>query len=259
MTPPAAAAAPRTRTRRATPPPRRVSGPARGKARTTGATVAAPPALALRIGGAVHGLAEHHFLDRLIRGRAWIGILAVGLMGIVFMQVSMLRLNAGIGTAVEKSATLERQNSAMRAEISELSSGERIAAEALQLGLFLPQGTPRYLHAGSMDARRAAASISAPGENVIPSATTTVTAPVDPTVSTTPVLGATGITPTPGGQPTATPEAAATPAAADPAATTTPATTATQTTPVAQEQAAAPPPASDTSDTGGVDASGQVG
>ncbi|MCW2990345.1 MAG: hypothetical protein JWM73_939, partial [Solirubrobacterales bacterium] len=199
MTPPAAAAAPRTRTKRATPPPRRVSGPARGRA--PGA-IAGPPPLALRLGGAVHGLAEHHYLDRIIRGRAWIGILAVGLIGIVFMQVSMLRMNAGIGSAVEKSSVLERENSATRAVISELSSGDRIAAEALKLGLVLPPGTPRFLNARGVVASRAAASITAPGEGIIASATTTTTvAPaLDPT-ATTPVLGQTGVAPAPGATP----------------------------------------------------------
>ncbi|MEJ7784662.1 MAG: hypothetical protein WKF96_07650, partial [Solirubrobacteraceae bacterium] len=246
-------------------PPRRVSGPVRG--RSTSATVASPPPLALRLGGAVHGLAEHHVLDRLIRGRAWIGILAVGLIGIVFMQVSMLRLNAGIGAAVEKTSTLERQNSALRASISELNAGERIAAEALQLGLVLPSGTPRFLNAEGVVASRAAASIAPPGEGIVPSATTPETPLVDPATSTTPVLGQSGVT--------ATPEPAATtpgttapgtaPAATDPSATSEPTTPvdhhaappATVTTaPPAQEQAAAPPP---TAESGGVDASGQMG
>lgn len=264
MTPPAAAAAPRTRTKRAAPPPRRVSGPARGRARSTGATVAAPPPLALRLGGAVHGLAEHHFLDRLIRGRAWIGIIAVGLIGIVFMQVSMLRLNAGIGGAVEKASTLERQNAAMRAEISELSSVDRLAAEALKIGLVLPPGTPRFLNARGADAARAAASITVPGEGVVPSALPAVTEPVDP-LSTTPVLGQTGVAPAPETATTDTTVTAASPAATDPAATdptaaahTTHTTEPTASTeaPPAQDQAAAPPP---TAESGGVDASGQVG
>lgn len=268
MTPPAAAAAPRTRTRPATSPPRRVSGPARGKARTASA-VASPPPLALRLGGAMHGLAEHHFLDRIIRGRAWIGILAVGLIGIVFMQVSMLRLNAGIGQAVEKAGTLERQNAAISATISELSSGDRIAAEAIELGLVLPAVTPRFLDARGADGRRAVATITAPGVDMVPS--TLVTAPVDPAViGTTPVLAQTGVAPAPETasttETTAVPVAQDATATSDPAATTTTTDstatttdTAATTTPTTDQaaftQTAAPPPA----DTGGVDASGQIG
>ncbi|MFL5846451.1 MAG: hypothetical protein ACJ762_17335 [Solirubrobacteraceae bacterium] len=270
MTPPAAAAAPRTRTRRATPPARRVSGPARGKQRSAAAAIASPPPLALRLGGAVHGLAEHHYLDRLVRGRAWIGILAVGLMGIVFMQVSMLRLNAGVGSAIEKTSVLERENSALRASISELSSGDRIAAEASQLGLVLPPGTPRFLNARTADAQKAASSITSPGEGIVPSMNA-----VDTTLSatsTTPVLSQTSIAPvadtttatqseTPVAPATGTTDPAATTTSSTATTTDTTATTAapTETTqPTTQQTAVAPPPA-DPATTGGVDASGQVG
>jgi hypothetical protein len=261
MTPPAAAAATRTRTNRTAAAPRRVSGPARG--RTRAAAVAAPPPLALRLGGAVHNLAEHHFLDRLIRGRAWIGILAVGLMGIVFMQVSMLRMNAGIGEAVEKTSTLERENSAMRAAISELSSGDRIAAEAAKLGLILPAGTARFLDARGTDARKAASMIGVPGENIVPSMTPAETEqPVDP-ASTTPVLSQSSIAPTSDSSPTTesgapvTTESTTATTTTDPAATTTSTPPTTQTTDPAATQTTAPPPT--TASTGGMDASGQVG
>jgi len=265
MTPPAAAAAPRTRIRPSTAPPRRVSGPAHKRSERT---VPSPPPLALRLGGAVHGLAEHHLVDRLVRGRAWIGILAIGLIGIVFMQVSMLRLNAGVGAAVEKAGVLERQNSALRASISELSSGERIAAEALQLGLVLPAGTPRFLNAEGVVASRAAASIAPPGEGIIPSASTTETTALDPAATTTPILGDSGVTaaqdpaaitaaPAAGASdPSASADPAVQPAAPATTTTTTPPAQEQTTAPPAQEQAAAPPP---TAQTGGVDASGQVG
>lgn len=217
MTPPAAAAtAPRTRTRRTTPPPRRVSGPVRGRA--AAGTVAAPPPLALRLGGAVHTIAEHHLLDRLVRGRAWIAILAVGLMGIVFMQVSMLRMNAGIGAAVERSSTLDRQNSGLRASISELSSGDRIAAEASKLGLVLPPGTPRFLDARDADAAKAVKSMTPPGEGIMPSA---VEATMVAAVPTVPVLADTGVAP----DPTTATLAEAPVTTTDPAATTTTTTT----------------------------------
>lgn len=218
MTPPAAAAAPRTRSRaqpRRT-PPRRVSGPVRGRA----AARPAPPRLAVRLGGAVHGIAEHRLLERVIRGRAWIAIVGIGLIGIVFMQVSMLRMNAGIGRAVERSSLLERQNSAMRASISELSSGDRVAAEAAKLGYVLPPGgSVRFLDASSADAARAASSIRPPGEMLpLIGAETTE----DPAAATLPETGM-----------TADPALAAAPA--DPGAATT--TTTTESTPPPAETA----------------------
>ncbi|MDX6664204.1 MAG: hypothetical protein QOG68_410 [Solirubrobacteraceae bacterium] len=240
MTPPAAAAAPRTRTKRVTPPPRRVSGPARGRA-----AVAGPPPLALRLGGAVHGLAEHRWLDRVIRGRAWIGILAVGLIGIVFMQVSMLRLNAGIGRAVDAAGTLERENSAIRASISELSAGDRIESEATRLGLIVPASTARFLDARNADASRAAAAIVAPGSVPPAAAAPPVTTPI-------PTLAATGVAPS--SATTTTPAPTTTTASTTTTSTPPPATTQTQATPGAT--AAAPPPA----DSGGAaPGTGQAG
>jgi hypothetical protein len=263
MTPPAAAVAPRTRTKRHAPPPRRVSGPARGRAAAT--TVAAPPPLALRLGGAVHGLAEHHLLERIVRGRAWIAILGVGLIGIVFMQVSMLRMNAGIGQAIERAGTLERENAAIRASISELSSGDRIAAEASKLGLILPPGTARFLDARGADARRALASMTAPGQGIVPSVTSLAPA----AISTVPTLADTSVAPT-----TATSTATMAPDGTAPVtpsptttAPTTAAATATATPPAAQTQTQASPaasqqtaqPAAAPASTGGADATGQAG
>lgn len=125
-------------------------------------------------------------LDRLVRGRAWIAIVAVGLLGIVFMQVSMLRLNAGISTAVSQAESLERQNSTLRQQITQLGSDERIQAAATQLGMTMPAaGDVRYLDARRVDAKRAARAITPPD-------------PVAPVASTTaPVVGATATQATP--------------------------------------------------------------
>src|SRR5204863_8945655 len=113
----------RPRPRRVPNAPRRVSGPSGGR-RAARAAVAAPMPVALRLAAAVHAVAEHRFLDRIIRGRAWIAVVGVGLIGIVFIQVSMLRMNAGIGRAVEQASTLERQNAALQASVSQLSPGD---------------------------------------------------------------------------------------------------------------------------------------
>jgi outer membrane biosynthesis protein TonB len=102
-------------------------------------------------------------LDRLVRGRAWIAIVAAALIGIVFMQVSMLKLNAGVSRAVTAADTLERQNSTLRADISKLDSGERVQDAAANLGMTTrPAGDVRYLDAERASAARAAASIKPP-------------------------------------------------------------------------------------------------
>ena len=197
--------------------PRRVSGPTRS----------APAGAPVRRGSTgvferLRALPETRVVDGLLRGRAWIWLIGLLLGGIVAMQVSLLKLNAGISRAVTTSGTLERQNADIESEIAQLSSGERVRAAAAQDGMVTPAaGAVEYLHArghrdATLAARRmeppsdAAAAIMANGgrEPGVLAAVTTepeVTAP-DPAAAAT-------ATPTP----TATPVPTATP---DPTAVT---------------------------------------
>jgi cell division protein FtsL len=144
---------------RPVPSPRRVSGPA--KPRAASATTA--PGFLIGAAGLARTLPDSRALDRLIRGRTWVAVIAVALIGIVAMQVHMLGLNAGIGRSVEKATTLEQENTALRLDVSRLSSGERIAAEAQQLGLVMPNaGEVRYADVHAGDASRAARTMKAP-------------------------------------------------------------------------------------------------
>ena len=141
---------------RPVPGPRRVSGPTR--TRPAAATTA--PGILVGAAGLARTLPDSRALDRLIRGRTWVAVIAVALIGIVAMQVHMLGLNAGIGRAVEKATTLEQQNTALRLEVSRLGSGDRIATEAQQLGLVMPNaGEVRYTDVHATDATRAAKSM----------------------------------------------------------------------------------------------------
>jgi cell division protein FtsL len=136
---------------RAVPPPRRVSGPTR-----RAAPAAAAPGILLGAAGLARTLPDCRAVDRLIRGRTWVAVIAVALIGIVAMQVHMLGLNAGIGRAVEKTTTLEQQNTALRMEVSRLGSSDRIAAEAQRLGLVMPNaGEVRYVRSHDTDSSRA--------------------------------------------------------------------------------------------------------
>jgi cell division protein FtsL len=169
MTPPAAATSHRSRKLRRSPvprAPRRVSGPRRppraALAGAGGAAVARPP-LSLRLGRRAMRVGDARVLDRLVRGRAWIAIVAAALIGIVFMQVSMLKLNAGVSRAVTAADTLERQNSSLRADISKLGSGERVQDAATNQGMVTPAaGDVHYLNAQAASGARAAASIKPP-------------------------------------------------------------------------------------------------
>jgi cell division protein FtsL len=212
--------------------PRRVSGPAAPRA------VPAPRPYT-SVFERIRALPDHRVIDRLLRGRIWICFIGVALMGIVAMQVSMLKLNSGISRAVETSATLERQNSDMEASIARLASGERIRAAADRTGMVTPAaGEVHYLRVrGAADAARAArrmrpasdeAKALMANHGVVPGSL--MAAPVLPATTTAPTTSA---TPAPTATPVATP--AATPAvtpAPTPAATAQPAATPPPTAPL---------------------------
>ena len=121
--------------------PRRVSGPARGRQLRRGRATLGARALA-----GLRALPDHGIVERLTRGRLWIGLIGCLLLGLVSMQVALLKLNAGIGRAVQQGANLERRNGELRAQISRLGSEERIQAMGAKLGLIMPDaGHVTYL------------------------------------------------------------------------------------------------------------------
>ncbi len=175
MTPPAAsaaAAAPALAPRRSNSPwrapatrsPRRVSGPARAgsnhpaRHRTRGWS---GPAHAV---GLAEAVATHRLLDRLIRGRVWIGVIAFALIGIVTMQLVLLKLNAGIGRSLVRETLLQRENATLSAENSEVAAGEQVEAQAEHAGMqLIPEGALRFLTAHpASDVGKAVAALSAP-------------------------------------------------------------------------------------------------
>jgi hypothetical protein len=154
MTPPppaaAASAAPAVHPRRLPPAParrpRRVSGPLAAPA--PAAPAPAAPASARGAARPASALIEHPLLDRLIHGRAWIGIVAFALIGIVTMQLGLLKLNAGIGRALEHEAALQRENSALSVENSEVAAGDTVELQAAHMGMQpIPSGSLRFLSA----------------------------------------------------------------------------------------------------------------
>jgi len=213
-------------------PPRRVSGPAKAAGRGPVAA-GATGGLLLGAAGLARTLPDSRALDRLIRGRAWVAVIAVALIGIVAMQVHMLGLNAGIGRAVEKTSTLEQQNTSLRLEVSRLSSGERIAAEASRLGLVMPNaGEVRYTDVHTTDAARAARIMRSPDPDLAAQAKAAVQAGLG--------TGASALAPESAQTaPGEAPAPVADPAAPAPAAATEP--TAAQVQPQAPEQAQAAP------------------
>jgi len=162
-----------------------------------------------------------------LRSRGCILLIGILLGGIVAMQVSLLKLNAGISRAVQASSTLERQNADLEDSIARLSSGERIRRAAANAGMVSPPaGDIGFLQSrGSRDAALAAVRMQPPSAQakalmanggIDPNATPVPTPTPAPAAAITPSPSVTTATPTP----------AATP---DPAAAQ--ATTATPTSP----------------------------
>ena len=171
MTPPAAAAAPAVHPRlpadpdRRTPRgPRRVSGPGRRGGADRPADRRRPGRVVLGLVRAFDGLAQHRLLDRLIRGRAWIALVAFALIGIVTLQLGLLKLNGAIGRALEHEALLQRQNSALSIENSEMTAGDSVELRAARMGMeLIPPGALRFLRARQRIYNgRAAAALSSP-------------------------------------------------------------------------------------------------
>jgi len=209
-------ARPRSRPAPARPATRRVSGPLRPA--PAGAGAGAVRRGTTGVFERIRALPETRVVDGLLRGRAWIWLIGVLLGGIVAMQVSLLKLNAGISRAVTTTATLERQNADLEADIARLSSSDRVRTTALAEGLVTPPpGGVEFLRSrGERDATGAARRMQPPSEEAaaimqnggrepgVLAADPATVAPTDPT--TEPVdPAATTTTPDPAATTTAPP------------------------------------------------------
>jgi hypothetical protein len=190
-------------------PPRRRSG----HAPTRRPRPASPPdarrRAALALGRFVEARTQG-LLDRLLRGRVWVGFVGALLAGIVFLNVSLLQLNQDIARTTVHASALDRQNSILRARLSALDSSERIQRLAVQHGMTMPApGQYRYLRArpwldSELAARRAVPPRSlAPAAPAVAQSTPPPPTPATAAAETTPAPPATATTP-----PTATATAA---------------------------------------------------
>ena len=143
------------------PRPRRVSGPARRGVADRAARRRAGDERGIALGliAALDRLSRH----RAPGGRTWIGLVAFALIGIVTLQLGLLKLNAGIGRALEHEAVLQRENAALSIENSEMASSSRITSWAARQGMEpVPMESLRFLDARpGIDVTRAAAALSA--------------------------------------------------------------------------------------------------
>ena len=184
-------------------------------------------------------LPDSRLFDRLLRGRAWVVLLGVLLIGLVALNVSLLKLNAQAGRNAETAKALRVHNNELRAKVSRLASGERLQRVGRQLGLAMSSaGRVRYVSIGRADAKRAARALASPTWTVgftfppLPTASLpALAAQTAPAAPTPPAAGTTG------------PGAQTQPAAGVPAGAGTPATRQAQPASGVPAQPQAQPPA----------------
>jgi cell division protein FtsL len=193
-------------------PARRSSGPGRQATAAAGArALPLPQRLEFpRLGPATAGL-----LDRLLRGRAWVLLVGTLLVGIVFFNVDVLRLNRSIAGVSERATKLKQENARLLLEEAKLASSTRIQQAAAANGMVMPApGDVHFLKVGRLNALHAAQRMTIPAP-VTPPPATSQTQQTPGTVAPPAGAGATSPTTT-----TTNP----------PSGTTTPTTTGTGTT-----------------------------
>ncbi|HEY2714738.1 MAG TPA: hypothetical protein VGI73_00800 [Solirubrobacterales bacterium] len=118
--------------------------PARGPSRraTPGSRVAAGgrliPLAAARTAVAVRELPDSGLVVRLTRGRAWIGVLGVLLVGIVALNVVTLSFAASSSKIDERNTVLEQENSALLGRLAGVESAKKTRHAASERGLAMP-------------------------------------------------------------------------------------------------------------------------
>jgi hypothetical protein len=179
---PARRTAPAPAPSRTSPPPKKRKAPARKGAAAPAkaparraparkpATKRAPagrPKLAVvagRTAVAVRELPDSSLVMRMTRGRAWIAVLGVLLVGIVALNVATLSFAATLGQIDQQVTTLEEENSMLSGREAKHYSTARIRGEATAVGLSMPTTEePRVIEFEPADVATAASRLAAAG------------------------------------------------------------------------------------------------
>jgi hypothetical protein len=126
--------------------------------------VAGAEPLLLKILAVPASLVGHRLFDRLVASKAWIGLVAFALIGIVSLQLGLIELSGGIGRTLAREEALQRQNAALAVANSEIAAGEQVYSGAEKLGMQpAPSGLLRPLTANPRsDPQTAAGALSTP-------------------------------------------------------------------------------------------------
>ena len=109
-------------------------------------------------------LPDSGLVVRLTRGRAWIAVLGVLLVGIVALNVVTLSFAASSGKTDEAITALDQENSILRGRDARLSGIGAVRNAAVPLGLTMPNTEEIHVtEAGPRDVATAAARLAAAG------------------------------------------------------------------------------------------------
>ena len=157
---PARTASPRKAPARRAPAPKRTRSTAQ-RAVAGGQLI---PIAVGRTAVAVSQLPDSGLVVRLTRGRAWIAVLGVLLVGIVALNVVTLSFAASSGKTDEAITALDQENSILRGRDARLSGIGAVRNAAVPLGLTMPNTEEIHVtEAGPRDVATAAARLAAAG------------------------------------------------------------------------------------------------
>jgi hypothetical protein len=132
------------------------------KRRTGARVIPIAAGTAGRAAVAMTQLPESGLIHRLTRGRAWIGVLGVLLVGIVALNVVTLSFAASAGKVGERNAELSKENSVLQSRAARESGQGKTLHEAAKMGLSMQAKTaPQVLRAEKGDVATAAARLAA--------------------------------------------------------------------------------------------------
>jgi hypothetical protein len=130
-------------------------------------TAATQPRLVVVAGQAavaVRQLPDSGLVVRMTRGRAWIGVLGLLLVGIVALNVATLSFAASSGKIDEQITALEQENSMLESREAQHFSTARVRSQGAELGLAMPTTEePGVIEFESSDVAAAASRLAAAG------------------------------------------------------------------------------------------------
>ncbi|HTR76005.1 MAG TPA: hypothetical protein VMH33_12200 [Solirubrobacterales bacterium] len=141
------------------PPARRKPAPRR---RTGARVIPIAAGTAGRAAVAVTQLPESGLIHRLTRGRAWIGVLGVLLVGIVALNVVTLSFAASAGKVDVRNQELSKENSMLESRLAQKMGQARLRHEAAEQGLSMTAtAEPQLLTTRKTDIAEAASRLGA--------------------------------------------------------------------------------------------------